>query len=430
MLTTSVLLPAAAPLALALDLLLVVAVIVDWRRARALPLDAVHEWPEVLVQRHSTGDSQQPQSLSVTLRNPHETRSASLFLRETLHPALAVEPYETRLQVPAGHAQRFEVELAPSERGEHLSGPLTVRRLGPWKLCWSQRQLVDPEAIRVYPRIRWGGRVGQLLALAQRSELGAVTLDQRGLGGELYSLRPYQSGDARNRIHWKASARRGHLVTREDAWERGTPVVVLLDCGRAMSARADSLAKLDHSLAASLALTRLAAGRGDKVTIVAFSDRIERTVRVRPGQKGLASAYRQLYDLEPCARESLFDLATEHVLQMNLPRSTVLVMTSIVDLAIAELLLSSLEKLARRHRPLLINLEDPTIRQLAEEPPATVPEAYAKISSLEILLRNRQLTQQLRHQGTPAVTAPADQLALETLESYLDTLQRVPAMRA
>ena len=58
-----------------------------------------------------------------------------------------------------------------------------------------------------------------------------MTLDQRGLGGELYSLRPYQSGDARNRIHWKASARRGHLVTREDAWERGTPVVILLDCG-------------------------------------------------------------------------------------------------------------------------------------------------------------------------------------------------------
>ena len=89
-----------------------------------------------------------------------------------------------------------------------------------------------------------------------------------------------------------------------------------------MSARADSLAKLDHSLAASLALTRLAAGRGDKVTIVAFSDTIERTVRVRPGQKGLFGAYRQLYDLEPCARESLFDLAAEHVLQMGLARSS------------------------------------------------------------------------------------------------------------
>ena len=59
-----------------------------------------------------------------------------------------------------------------------------------------------------------------------------------------------------------------------------------------------------------------------------------------------------------------------------------------------------------------------------------MPEAYAKISSLEIMLRNRQLTRQLRHQGIAAVTAPADQLALETLESYLETLQRVPAIGA
>ena len=51
-------------------------------------------------------------------------------------------------------------------RGEHPSGPLTARVLGPWGLAWAQRELLPAEPRRVYPRVRWEGEVGHLLALA------------------------------------------------------------------------------------------------------------------------------------------------------------------------------------------------------------------------------------------------------------------------
>ena len=50
--------------------------------------------------------------------------------------------------------------------------PLAVRVLGPWGLAWSQRTLVAPQSVRVYPQVRWQGEVGRLLALAHRRELG------------------------------------------------------------------------------------------------------------------------------------------------------------------------------------------------------------------------------------------------------------------
>jgi uncharacterized protein (DUF58 family) len=404
------------------DLVLLLGILLDWLLARRIGLVARRTWPDTTAQLHPTSGEAERTALALDVWIPDraKVRAVTIELHETLHPALTERPWATRAELM--RPRRFVIPLAPSRRGIHRAGALIARLRGPLGLSWAQRRLLDPEPVTVYPRMRWGGRVGKLLVLAQRHELGTVTLDRRGLGGELYALRRYQPGDARSRIHWKATARRGFLVTREDAWERGRPIVVLLDCGRALSTVEEGLSKLDHSLAASLALVRLAAGRGDPVTVIAFCDRILRTVRVRPSSAGLALAYRKLFDLEARPVESLYDLAAETVLQLSLPRSTVILMTSIVDLASAEILQQALARLRRRHRPVLINLEDASVRRLALEPPDAPAQAHAKLASLEILLRNRDLAAELRRRGVPAVAAPADRLALASLELYLETL--------
>jgi hypothetical protein len=57
------------------------------------------------------------------------------------------------------------------------------------------------------------------------------------------------------------------------------------------------------------ALMRVAVSRGDRVTVLGFSDRIERLVRVRSGPRAIASAYRALYDVEARLTEPAYDLA-------------------------------------------------------------------------------------------------------------------------
>jgi uncharacterized protein (DUF58 family) len=271
----------------------------------------------------------------------------------------------------------------------------------------------------VFPQVRWEGRVGKLLALAQRRRLGQVSTRFQGAGSELYALRDFRPGDPLTRIHWKATARFGRLVAREDTWERGGRLVVLLDCARAMASIDGVRSKLDHALAATLALARVAVARGDGVTVLAVSDRVERTVRVRSGGRGLAAAYAGLYDLEARLVEPAYDLAAEAALAVEPRSATVVLMTSVVDPASAELLRSALVRLERRHRPLLVNLEDPEIHALARRPPATPAEAFAQVSCLEILLANRRLGARLRRAGVRFVSTSADRLALETLAAYL-----------
>jgi uncharacterized protein (DUF58 family) len=405
--------PPLGALAVALDAVLLIAAAVDWQRARGTRLTAGRRLPPLLVQ-----GTPAEMALAIEDLSPRGRRT-TLRLREGLHPALAPEPLRRRLELRPGSPATWRYELVPRRRGEHMLGPLTVRVLGPWGLAWSQRDLLAGQRVRVYPQVRWEGRVGQLLVAAQRQRLGQVSLRQLGVGSEPYGLREYLPGDPLAKVHWKATARHGRLVSREDTWERGARLVVLLDCARTMAAMDGSRSKLDYSLAAALALTRVAAARGDQVSLIAFSDRIDRTVRVRSGARSARKAYAALFDLEARLTEPAYDLAVEAIGQVEARRATAVLFTSVVDLAAAELLRESLLRLAGRHRPLLINLEDPELRRLAAAEPRTPVEAFAQVASLEIGLANRRLARHLQRGGIRVISSSADQLALQTLEAYL-----------
>ena len=403
--------PRLAWAALALDGAVAAAALVDFRRAARTPLAASRSWPPLLVQ-------ETPAEVAVSVET-EARREVSILLREGLHPDLAEAPLRRLLVIRGPGKVVWTWGLTPRRRGEHRTGPLNARVLGPWRLAWAQRELLPDEAVRVYPQVRWEGRVGQLLVLAQRRRMGMIPLRLHGAGTEPYALREYLPGDALAKIHWKATARHGRPISREETWERSGRLIVLLDCARAMASMDGQRSKLDYAVAATLALTRVAAARGDQVTIVAFADRVLRTVRVRSGGRGAALAYEALYDVEAELVEPAYDLAAEAAFDVESRSATAVLFTSVVDLAAAELLRESLLRLGRRHRALLLNLEDPELRRLAAAAPETPPQAFAQVASLEILLANRRLARHLRRGGVRVVNTPADRLALEALEAYL-----------
>jgi uncharacterized protein (DUF58 family) len=163
---------------------------------------------------------------------------------------------------------------------------------------------------------------------------------------------------------------------------------------------------------------RVGVARGDQLTVIAFSDRVERRIRVH-GRTGVADAYEALFDLEARLVEPSFDVAAEAALSAQPRSALVILFTSLVDLGAAQLLREGILRMRRRHRPLLVNLEDPDLRELAYGVPATPEDAFAKACSLAILLSNRDLGRTLRHGGVHVVTTSADALAGQTLDNYL-----------
>jgi uncharacterized protein (DUF58 family) len=405
------------PWLLAGDAVLVVLAWWDSRRASRVVVRAARSWPPMLAQGAGA-------QLDLEATN-HGRRVLRLRVRESLHAALAPAPDRRAMVLAPGTTGRWSIELVPRRRGTHQAGPTVARVLGPWGLAWSQRELVPAEPVKVFPQVRWEGRVGRLLTLAHRHQLGEVPLRVRGGGGEPYAVREYLPGDPMHLIHWKGMARHGVPVTREQTHEAQGRVIVLLDCGRSMMATGDDRSKLDHALATALALARIASSRGDRTTIAAFADGPRMSVRVGAGSRGLEAAYRRLFDLEARLAEPSYERLPSLVASIENRRSTVVVLTSVVDLASAEMLTRAMLALSLRHRPLLVNLEDAELRQLALGPADDADHVFAKVSAMEIMLENRRIATRLRGRGVRAFTTPADRLALQTLETYLEmTSQR------
>ncbi|MEP6994662.1 MAG: DUF58 domain-containing protein, partial [Acidobacteriota bacterium] len=251
----SVLVPGLRWIVMGGDALALAAFAVDLAGARSSRLSAHRRWPPMMCQ----GDTPEV-SVAVTA----EGRRLSVRLREGLHPAAADAPLRHRMEVDPRQRSVWTYRLALRRRGVHRLLPLTARIEGPLGLAFSQRELLPEQEIRIYPQVRWEGRVGRLLALAHRHQLGLSPTALQGAGSEPYGVRRYAASDAPNRIHWKATARHGRLMAREETWEKSAHLVILLDCGRAMASMDGSRSKLDYALAAALALTRVACARGDR----------------------------------------------------------------------------------------------------------------------------------------------------------------------
>jgi len=186
-----------------------------------------------------------------------------------------------------------------------------------------------------------------------------------------------------------------------------------------MASREGERSKLDAALSAALALARIAAARGDRVTALAFSSRVERLVRAPAGTLGSSVLYERLFDLETRLVEPAYDIAASETARLEPRRANVVLFTSLVDLVSAEVLRIALLELSIRHRVLLVNLEDADLARQALGVPDSSRDVFAKVSALEILLANRRLAVKLRRAGIRILTSPADRLALETLNAYL-----------
>jgi len=403
------------PLAVGLDVLVLFLAFVDTRMASGLPLAVRREPAPLLAQGRVT-------TLTVHLSNPGR-RNAVLRIRDGLHPSLAGAPPSTEIKIGPHRSWDWKVDIKPRQRGEFHLLPITLRVRGPLGLAWAQRDIGGKETLVVYPQIRWGGEVGRLLKMAQQHQLGQLSWNRRGATGESYALREYLSGDPMRRIHWKASARHGRLIVREDSLERGNAIHILLDAGRAMAAPASPThSKFDEALAAALVISRVAISRHDRTSILVFSDQLEAVVRIRPGTSGIKAAYRRLYALQPKLVEPAFELATARLLDLEQRRGLVIILTSMADLIALEQLEDTLLRLRKRHQVLLMNLEDPELERLALGSPSSEEEAFAKTSALKILVANRAASRRIRAQGIRIRSTSAARFAAAAVSGYLDTL--------
>src|SRR6187399_439244 len=122
---------------------------------------------------------------------------------------------------------------------------------------------------------------------------GGYTSVFRGSGVEFDDVREYVEGDDPRSVDWNVTARVGRPFVKKYVDERELTVLFLLDLSASMTGGFGPWSARQTAARVCACLALSATRNGDKVGMVAFSDRVDRYV---PAQKGVGHALRIVRD--------------------------------------------------------------------------------------------------------------------------------------
>lgn len=312
-------------------------------------------------------------------------------------------------------------KFSPAERGDHVVGRAYLRYRSAAGLAerWAVADL--SQTVRVFPRMLSAGEDSLFLARTRQIEMQRRKQQLRGQGREFDSLREYrEGGDDLREVCWTATARRGTLICRQYQVERSQPVWLVLDAGRLLNARSERYSRLDHTLAAALAVAQTALLAGDRVGLLGYGRAIQQRVALGKGK----SHFRQILDASALLRTEMGEAnhltAAALLTRLQPTRSLILWFTDLTETAMRPEVMDGAFQLMRRHLLLFVVPVQEEMKEFVGERPGSVSRMFERAAAQELLHRREVLLSQLRARGALTVEAPAAGLSSAALNRYLE----------
>jgi uncharacterized protein (DUF58 family) len=201
----------------------------------------------------------------------------------------------------AGEEARAAYRFPTDRRGRFDIGPLRATLGDPFGLVAASRRVLGTEQVIVYPRVH---------EIVPPPDVGGLDLDRDHpavrprveSSGDFMTLREYAPGDDLRHVHWRSTARRGHLMMRQNETRRRAPVLLMLDVRPAAHDRPSFERAVEAVASIATALDR--AGRPFEV---AWSTG---TSVGAPGRRHLAFIMDELAIVEPHGADRLIIAST------------------------------------------------------------------------------------------------------------------------
>lgn len=356
-------------------------------------------------------------AVRVTLEN-RSGRNLRLRLFDGLPEVAETNELPIDAKLPGRRQVDLSYECAILRRGPAEFGVSFLRRASPLGLWWIGARLGEAETVKVYPDYEQPVRLA-LLAMDHRSEpMGIHKRSRVGMSREFHQLREFHEGDSLAQIDWKASSRHRELISREFEEQRNQSVVFLLDTGRRMRALDGRLPQFDHCLNAALLVSYVALRQGDMVGMQAFGG-TDRWLPPLRGVGSMSALLNHLYDYQTTTEPSDFSEAGERLMQRQLRRSLVVVLTNLRGEDDAELL-PALRMLSSRHLVVLASLREQAVEDLIRQPVVGFRESLRFGAAEAYMAERRSLLGQIEGHGILTVDVPAMQLPVALANRYLE----------
>lgn len=322
-------------------------------------------------------------------------------------------------------------DCVPVQRGQFYVSAVYLEVQSPFGLWAIRREEKHRSEIRIYPNL-----------LAERNRMASLFLNREGVGihaqrlvgkgREFEQLREYIPGDSYEDIHWKATARRGHPITKTYQVERTQEVYVIVDTSR-LSARslpgrepgAEPEAQLELLLRAALLLGVVAEKQGDFFGLAAFSDQVHSFIRASKGRGHFNRCREALYTLQPRLVNPDFEEVCTFIRMRLRRRALVIFLTNLDDPVLSEALSKNLELLSNRHLVMVNMITPGHVRPLfSQGAVSTADEIYAQLGGHLQWQSLRETQRSLHRHGVELHLAGHESLCSDMVAQYVSVKQR------
>jgi len=338
----------------------------------------------------------------------------------TALPAALRQSTEIRnVELPPDEVRYESTELLPLRLGAGRFVPVPARLLGRFALAWWTHDLPQDAPFTVAPDTVPGG--GRPVA---GESAGETPRRLPGVGVELLQLRDYVSGDALSRIDWKATARRGGLVSREYSEAQHLEILIVIDAGRSSRVRAGALDRLGLYANVAARLAEHAVSIEDRVGLLVYAERTLSACMPDRGLRAVARLRRSLEVLETDRGECDPVAAAIHVRRILRHRGLVVWLTDLAEPARNDALMQALKALVPRHQPIVAAPHAAEIARLAELPANDWRDPAIALAAREHHERAQVQAAMLRRRGIVVLEEADDKLDRAVLDTYLQLRQR------
>ncbi len=376
-------------------------------------------------------DAQDARRLRIGFAFPREIKPASDD-REALLPAGA-------------EFSRLDWAVTPARRGQYFLDRVYLEAVSPLGFWAARTSHALRSELRVYPNL-FDERKNVAAIFLKRGQLGAHAQRAAGQGRDFEKLRIYSPGDSLNEIHWKASAKRGHPVTKVFQVERTQEVYVIVDASR-LSARQISVSKsdatapqpetrnqkpetpettvLERYVTAALILGLAAEQRGDQFGLVTFSDRVLSFVRAKSGQAHYAACRDRLYALQPQSVTPDFEELCSFIRLRLRKRALLIFLTALDDPMLAESFAKASELISRQHLMIVDMLQPPGAQPLFSNAAVTsIDDLYRHLGGHLQWNSLRELEKVLKRRGVRFALLDPEKLVAQVIGQHADVKRR------
>jgi uncharacterized protein (DUF58 family) len=341
-------------------------------------------------------------------------RELTLMYARVLPSALHQSSEVREIALPADEETLDPAELLPLRLGAGRFSAVPARLLGRFRLAWWSRELPQDAAFTVAPdSLPRGTR-----PIAGESA-GETPRRLPGVGVELLQLRDYVSGDALSRIDWKATARRGALISREYSEAQHLEIVLVVDAGRASRVRAGQLDRLGLFANVAARLAEHAVSVEDRVGLLVYA---ERTLAACVPDRGLRAVSRlrhALARLESDRGESDPLAAALTVRKLLRHRGLVVWLTDLAEPSRNERLMQAVQALMPRHQPIVAAPRAAEIAALAARTATDWRDPGVAIAAREHERRARVQLASMDRRGVVVLQESDEKLDRAVLDAYL-----------